>query len=332
MKFSILTLLLLVLAPQLARCAPLAPIDVAVVETAPAPLELTVSDAKRAREIPLRVYLPAAETIAGQTAATPVVLFSHGLGGTREAATYLGEGWAAHGYVAVFLQHEGSDDGVWKNLPPRQRMANMKKAGNLDNFLLRVGDVAAVIDQLEIWNADAKSPLAGRLDMTKIGMAGHSFGAVTTEAVSGQTAAPGAGFTDKRIKAALILSPSAPANATPEQAFGAVKIPWLLMTGTLDKSEIRGTGADARLKVFPALPADGSKYQLILDKAEHSAFVDARMNRDTQPRNPNHHRAIEAISTAFWDAYLKGDASAKTWLDSDEVRGILEVGDAWEAK
>ena len=260
------------------------------------------------------------------------MLFSHGLGGTREAATYLGNYWAAHGYVAVFLQHAGSDDGVWKNLPPRQRMAAMQQAANFDNFLLRVRDVAAVLDQLEIWNRQTGNPLAGRLDMTRIGMAGHSFGAVTTQAVSGQTANFGAGFADKRIKAALILSPSAPANVKPKQAFSAVQIPWLLMTGTLDKSEIRGFDADSRLKVFPALPADGQKYQLILDKAEHSAFIDAPMRRDTGPRNPNHHRAIEAISTAFWDAYLKNDGSAKTWINGGKVRAVLEAGDAWELK
>ena len=299
---------------------------VPLVQTAPIFTDLNVSDAKRNRTIPIRVYL------AAQTAATPVVLFSHGLGGTRGGASYLGEYWAAHGYVAVFLQHPGSDDEVWKKLPVYQRMAALKKAGNLENFILRARDVAAVIDQLEIWNADATNPLAGRLDMSKIGMAGHSFGAVTTQAVSGQTANFGVGFTDKRIKAALILSPSAPDNGDAKTAFGTVKIPWLLMTGTLDKSEIRGFDADARLKVFPALPADGQKYQLILDKAEHSAFVDARMARDVAPRNPNHHRAIEAISTAFWDAYLKGDARAKRWLDSDAVRGVLEAGDVWQTK
>ena len=332
MRNFLFALLLFVLAPQIAQCAPLAPVGTAIVEIAPEPIDLNITDAKRARDIPIRVYLPANKAAAGQTAATPVVLFSHGLGGTRQAATYLGKYWAAHGYAAVFLQHAGSDGEVWKNLPPRQRMAAMKKAGNLDNFLLRVGDVAAVLDQLEIWNNQTDNPLAGRLDMSRVGMAGHSFGAVTTEAVSGQTSAIGVGFTDKRIKAALILSPSAPEKGDAKTAFGNVKIPWLLMTGTLDKSEIRGTGADSRLKVFPALPADGQKYQLILDKAEHSAFVDARMARDTVARNPNHHHAIETISTTFWDAYLKGDATAKTWLDGDGVREVLEAVDAWQTK
>lgn len=325
MKNLLLILLLAIVLipgfqPKPAQGAP-----VAQAKTAPGGTDLEVNDAKRARVIPIRVYLPA------QTAATPVVLFSHGLGGTREAATYLGKYWAAHGYVAVFMQHAGSDEGVWKDVAPRQRMAALRKAGNLDNFLLRVGDVAAVLDQLEIWDTQTGNPLAGRLDMNKIGMAGHSFGAVTTQAVSGQTSALGADFTDKRIKAALVLSPSAPANGNAKSAFGAVKIPWLLMTGTKDNAIVAATRATDRTLVYGALPR-GEKYQLIFDKAEHSAFVDERLKGNALPRNPNHHRAIEEISTAFWNAYLKGDAKAKKWIDGDAVRDVLEAADVWQTK
>ena len=66
--------------------------------------DFPVRDEARDRDIPLRVYLPAA------TEAAPAILFSHGLGGTREGCVYLGKHWSARGYVAVFLQHPGSDD------------------------------------------------------------------------------------------------------------------------------------------------------------------------------------------------------------------------------
>jgi predicted dienelactone hydrolase len=71
--------------------------------------DLVVKDEKRSREIPIRVYLPTDQ------AAAPVVLFSHGLGGNREGSAFLGKHWAARGYVAVFVQHPGSDDCVWKD-------------------------------------------------------------------------------------------------------------------------------------------------------------------------------------------------------------------------
>ena len=288
-------------------------------------VDLGVKDAKRSREIPIRVYLPADKKAA------PVVLFSHGLGGNREGSAFLGKHWASRGYVTVFLQHPGSDDSVWKDLPIAQRMAALKKAAGLKEFLLRVQDVPAVLDQLEVWNKDAAHTLAGRFDLNHVGMSGHSFGAVTTQAVSGQVAPLIKGFTDSRIQAAVVMSPSGPANGNTKQAFGSVKIPWMLLTGTKDSNPINGADAKTRLIVFPDLPP-GSKYQLVLDNAEHSAFTERALPGETERRNPNHHRAMLAVTTAFWDAYLRDDKEARQWLDSDAVRSVLEKDDQWQTK
>lgn len=290
-------------------------------------LELTVQDAGRKREIPVLVYLP-----EKRTPPAAVVLFSHGLGGSRHGCAYLGEHWAARGYAAVFLQHPGSDDAVWREAEPARRMRAMEEAANARNFLLRVRDVPAVLDQLERWNATAGHALAGRLDLKRVGMSGHSFGAVTTQAVSGQAAARGAlSFTDARIKAAVVMSPSTPRAGDPGQAFGAVRIPWLLMTGTRDLSPIGGADLESRLGVFPALPP-GGKYELVLHGAEHSAFTDRALPGDRGPRNPNHHRAILALSTAFWDAWLGGDGAAKRWLEGEGPAPVLQKSDRWQRK
>jgi predicted dienelactone hydrolase len=162
-------------------------------------------------------------------------------------------------------------------------------------------------------------------------MTGHSFGAVTTQAVSGQSYLGRQTFTDPRIKAALPMSPSSNKLTTPDKLFGNVSIPWLLMTGTNDTSLINDTDVESRLAVYPALP-EGSKYELVLDKGEHSAFSERALPGDRVERNPNHHRAILAISTAFWDAYLKEDPSARKWIDSDDVRNVLEPADRWQKK
>ncbi len=295
----------------------------------PATLYLTVHDSARERDIPLRVYLPTAKAPA------PVVIFSHGLGGSREGSVFLGEHWAARGYVAVFLQHPGSDTSVWQGKPLTERMAALRAAASLENFLLRVKDVPAVLDQLERWNGTKRHALAGRLDLQHVGMSGHSFGAVTTQAASGQAFGRGYPlFTDPRIKAAIAFSPSAPHRGTPEQAFGSVKIPWMLMTGTKDIAPIGDVDLESRLAVFPVLPP-GGKYELVLFGAEHSAFTDRALPGDREARNPNHHRAILALSTAFWDAWLRDDPAAKAWLDSTGGRGpasVLEPKDRWQRK
>lgn len=290
-------------------------------------IELTVNSGERRREIPLRIYLPAKKSPA------PVVLFSHGLGGSRDNSAYLGKHWAARGYVAVFLQHPGSDTSVWQGLPLGQRLGAMQKAASLRNFLLRVQDVPAVLDQLECWSKSDNHPLAGRLDLKRLGMSGHSFGAVTTQAVSGQVFRRGkVSFTDSRIKAAIAFSPNNPRRGgDPQESFGNVKIPWLLMTGTKDLALIGDADLKSRLAVFPALPPDG-KYELVLYGAEHSAFSERALPGDTQKRNPNHHRIILALSTAFWDAWLRGDPAARAWLDGDGPFALLDKDDRWQKK
>ena len=289
-------------------------------------LDLVVRDEGRARDVPVRIDLPAAAEKA------PVVLFSHGLGGSRENSPYLGEHWAARGYVAVFLQHAGSDEAVWADRPPAERLAALEREASLRNFLLRVEDVPAVLDQLERWSRTAGHALAGRLDLASVGMSGHSFGAVTTQAVSGQSfPMGGTRYTDDRIRAALALSPSVPRQGDPAEAFARVKIPWMLMTGTKDVALIGNADVESRLRVFASLPP-GDKYELVLADAEHSAFGERALPGDRQPRNPNHHRAILALSTAFWDTYLRGDAAARAWLQSAGPRSVLEGRDRWQVK
>lgn len=48
-------------------------------------------DAERERTVPVKVYLPETEK------PLPVILFSHGLGGSRKASPYLGNHWAEAG-------------------------------------------------------------------------------------------------------------------------------------------------------------------------------------------------------------------------------------------
>lgn len=88
--------------------------------------------------------------------------------------------------------------------------------------------------------------------------------------------------------------PAKPARGDLQQAFANVQIPWLLMTGTND--------VVSRLSVYPALPA-GNKYELMADEAGHFAFTDWADFGSEKSRNPNHHRVILALGTAFWDAF-----------------------------
>ncbi|MCR9117844.1 MAG: dienelactone hydrolase [bacterium] len=319
---SVIATMLLLADPSVTNYDPLVVDDgVSVVDT-----EFSYGDDKRV--VPLRIYLPKSDESAA------VVLFSHGLGGSREAGTYLGKHWAGRGYVVVTMQHAGSDRDVIEGVPLRQKLDTLKKAANAKSAQLRVSDVAATIDHLETLNQpDAK--YAGRFDLKKIGMSGHSFGAVTTQGVSGQKFGRlGQKYTDKRITAAIALSPSPPSIGQASDAFGSVVIPWMLMTGTEDQSIIARTTPAKRREVYQNLPKSGHAYELVLEGAKHEAFADERTSRfrSRSNRNPNHHKAIKAISTAFWDAYLRDNGSAKTWINGTDVKSVLEPDDVWQKK
>ena len=72
----------------------------------PERLDLVVNDAVRKRAIPILVYLPPKKSPA------PVVIFSHGLGGSCKGSAYLGKHWSARGYLVIFVQHPGSFPGM----------------------------------------------------------------------------------------------------------------------------------------------------------------------------------------------------------------------------
>jgi hypothetical protein len=127
------------------------------------------------------------------------------------------------------------------------------------------------------------------------------------------------------------MSPSTPRGGDAKAAFGSVAIPWMPMTGTRDAAIIGHADVASRLAVFPALPR-GDKYELVLHDAEHSAFTDRALPGDRMPRNPNHHRAILALSTALWDAYLRQEAAALAWLRGVGPRSLLEERDRWQIK
>ncbi len=290
-------------------------------------IDTVVLDESRDREIPILIYLAQRDDPA------PTLLFSHGLGGDRFTVGYLASHWSARGFNVINLQHPGSDTSFYEGLPASEILAAFQEAANVSNAIARVEDVSAVISQLEIWNEDSASALFGKVDLAKIGMSGHSFGARTTMATSGEEVAYIPGETqDPRIKAAVVLSPSPPSLGTAEQAFGDVDLPWLLMTGTLDESVVNDVTPEQRQQVYPALPP-GGKYELVLFEGEHHAFTDREINPATQnPRNPAHHPEITALSTAFWEAWLLGDVSARGWLDGEGAVSTLQPGDTWQLK
>lgn len=290
-------------------------------------LELTVTDSGRNRQIPVRVVLPCPRPIRP----APVILFSHGLGGSRQSSQYLGDHWAARGYVVVCPQHHGSDEAVWQAVPPEQHQAVLARAASPENARHRIADIHVVLQQLEHWTQAIGHELFGQLDMDCVGMSGHSFGALTAQTLGGQlqeSVSPADRDCCARIRATLAMSPSPPPGNL-EAALGSVRIPWLMMTGTKDHAPLGYMTPALRREVFNHLPPTIDRYELTLGGGHHFAFTDNRLPPAVAPRNMNHHQTILRVSTAFWDAHLRRDSAAKNWLQGQRVRSTLDPGDRW---
>jgi len=306
-------------------------------------------DAERDRTVPVRVYLP-----TDADGARPVVIVSHGLGGTRDALSYLGEHWASHGYVCVHMQHHGSDDAVWRDVPARERMRAMRRA-TLDYQAAtdRAGDVPFVLDTLETAQDDADSPLHGQLDLEHIAIAGHSYGAWTCMALAGQASGLRGerSYRDERIDVAIPLSSPVPKNEnTYGRAFAPIAIPVFHITGTLDESPVSSTTATQRQVPYRHTPGreDGgaAQYLVVFDGGDHMVLggppMDGRRNRMMDrsreragvdlDQDPVIHGLICQSTTAFLDGWLMGDAAALTWLDEGGLEETIGEDGTVESK
>lgn len=270
-------------------------------------------DGKRDRDIPWKIYF--APEAPGPR---PVVVFSHGLGGSREAAAYLGEHLASYGYVAVHIQHPGSDESVWRGLtePADIMKALAAAARDLSAARARFEDVPFALDSLAAMN-DAEGPLHGRLDLTRLGMSGHSYGAVSTLVAAGQRLGPRGGFQFKepRFKAAIAYSPNKPIRGDDyARAYGDIQIPMLHFTGTEDMNPLDPAEPPSDRQIpFQNIP-DAGQYLVVLNGGDHRIFGGRERMDGPRPTDARFLSLISQASIAFWDAYLLGDPAARIWL------------------
>jgi dienelactone hydrolase len=258
-------------------------------------------DARRRRPVPVRLYLP---TAASAQRPLPLVVFSHGIGGSRRGYRYLGSHWAAHGWASLHLQHVGSDRGLWSG-NPWAVIDRLRDAATDVEAMARVHDLRFALDQL------LAGELAARLDATRIVAAGHSYGANTTLLAAGARVHRQGrlqALRDDRVRAALLLSaPPFYGEASFEPILGGIDLPSLHVTATADDIRIPGyySGVGDRVKVFDAI-GGRPKALAVFEGGSHSIFTD-RAGTGGVLLNGQVKAATQELTLAFLQRVFGGD-------------------------
>ena len=266
-------------------------------------LDLDWADSSRQRPVPVRLYLPQ----AGGAPRVPVVVFSHGIGGSRRGYSWLGQHLARHGVASLHLQHVGSDRQLWTGGSVFNLVGRLQDAAQDREAIARAQDLRFALDTL------LTGELAPRFDAERIVAAGHSYGANTTLLASGarvEREGRTVELRDDRVRAAIVISaPPFYGEPEPRKILQTVTVPSLHVTATEDIIRIPGyySGADDRVAVFDAVGST-RKWLAMYEGGSHSMFTD-RSGTGGTTLNPLVKEATRTLALAFLRNVFDGDDS-----------------------
>lgn len=233
-------------------------------------LDLELFDAHRQRPVPARLYLPLR---ASSVRSVPLVVFSHGLGGSRLGYSYLARHWAHAGLASLHPQHVGSDSAVWRG-NPLEVLQRLQSAAREAEALARVLDLRFAVN--EVLASDQ-----GRLiDASRMAVAGHSYGANTAMLLAGARVNAGSAYAgeiaDRRMLAAILISaPPLLGQGPAQQVLGGVNVPTLHITSLEDTINLPGyrSTVEDRIAIYEAMTGS-PKTLAVYNTGGHSIFTD----------------------------------------------------------
>lgn len=284
----------------------------------------------------------------------PVVGFTHGLGGIRFQSATLCEHLASHGFVVISPDHPGH------TLFDYLTGFDSSETGQV--ILERPADVSLSIDHVLALTEGQSPHLAGLADPSRMGIVGHSFGAINTLMIAGADddlpgltdwcaendgnacqyidridfeAAQDTDFADDRVKAAVAMSPGAWYAFGPDGSGLAGLPPTMILGGTADDTLSWET------EIAPTYDAlTPTRYLAELDGAGHyGPFSDLCRVLLTRADclgaeggflDPDEGKAIvHPLITAFLRKHLGGDDTMDAWLGSPYTDGFPAL--TWSA-
>jgi predicted dienelactone hydrolase len=233
--------------------------------------------------------------LAAKAAKLPLVVISHGTGGSALSMAWLGEALAAHGYIVAAVNHPGNNAG------------EPYTAKGFSIWWERARDLSETISGML---ADAK--LGDRIDSERIGSAGFSLGGYAMIAIAGgitdvqgfirfcdspnagvDCASPpefpslvddfrklireqpevfqhsGSSFRDARVRAVFAMAPGL-GPAMPALSLKAISIPVEIVAGESDQNNPVALNA----KYFAA-EIPGAKLHILPGNVAHYVFLDS---------------------------------------------------------
>ena len=251
----------------------------------------------RGEDLRVRVSAP---TIGDEL---PIIVLSHGFGESLNGYGPLVDFWAAHGFVVIQPTHL---DSRTLSLPPDD-----PRTPQIWRF--RVEDLKRVLDQLDLLEASVPG-LSGRLDRSRIAVAGHSWGGQTASMLLGARVLDpegkaGEDLSDSRITAGVLLAAPGQGGAdlTPFAAehfpfmnpsFADMTTPTLVIVGDRDQSALSVRGPD--WFTDPYFLSPGGKSLLTLFGAEHSLGGISGYNvTETTDESPERVALIQQLTWAY---------------------------------
>lgn len=308
--------------------------------------DVVLRDDARNKDVQITVEYP---TRGGPS---PLIVFSHGFGGSNRGYVGLSSYWASQGYVVIRPRH--ADSGKLRDL---ESLDDIWESQSPKDWQNRVQDVAFILDSLD--RIEERFPeLKGKIDRAKIGVGGHSYGAHTAMLIGGAKTYPGpVRYADPRVRAIVAMSPQGTAEdrGLTRQSWDEVRIPALYMTGSRDRGVSEAETPEWRRQAFELSPA-GDKWFISVEGARHASFsgrLEQRFERReemdlpastlTPPegldrsggrqgrfdslatRQREIFRKIKVSSLEFWDAYLKDSAEGREALGKTQGQPGLMV-------
>ncbi|MDX2225388.1 MAG: hypothetical protein SFV21_21715 [Rhodospirillaceae bacterium] len=256
------------MAPLLAACAR----DRVVVDKAAPPLgiDLDWRDTARDRPVPARLHWP-----LDPAPRVPLMVFSHGMGGSRRGYSWFGQHLARQGWASLHVQHVGSDRALWSG-NPFGVIDRLQAAAQEAEARHRAHDLRFALDQML---GGLRLPDDAIIDPTRIVAAGHSYGASTSLLLAGASVlrqGERVDLRDPRFTAAIVMSaPPFYRESDPASILAPVRIPTLHVSTTEDVIRIPGYRSEPpdRIAVFDAI-RDPRKLLVMYAGGSHSIFTD----------------------------------------------------------